>query len=378
MSGPLEGLNIIEMAGMGPAPLAGQLLADLGATVTVIERASGPQRPNDVNSRNKRSIAINLKAEGGAELVLSLLERADALIEGFRPGVMERLGLGPDICLARNPGLIYGRMTGWGQDGPMAQMAGHDLNYVAQTGLLHMMGHADRPPAPPLNLVGDYGGGSMFLILGIFAALWEKQRSGKGQVVDAAMIDGVASLGSIFAMLKADGLWVDKRESNLLDGGSPYYQVYATSDGGFVSVGAIEPQFFAELVEKAGIPADLASRRDDRSTWAQQRVEYAAIFAARTRDEWARIFENSDACLVPVLTPQEAITHPHNAARQAYIEVGGLMQAAPAPRFSRSQPATPRPPVAAGTDTHDILAAYGLDAATIGDLVARGIVPAPK
>ena len=221
MPGPLEGLAVVEMAGMGPAPLAGQLLADLGAEVTVIERAPGGERPHDVNNRNKRSIAVNLKAEGGAALALEIIARADVLMEGFRPGVMERLGLGPEDCLARNPGLVYARMTGWGQDGPMAQMAGHDLNYVAQTGMLHMMGHADRPPAPPLNLVADYGGGTMFLIFGIFSALWEKARSGKGQVVDVAMIDGVTSLGSVFAALKAQGLWTQGRESNLLDGGSP-------------------------------------------------------------------------------------------------------------------------------------------------------------
>jgi len=376
MSGPLQGLKVIEMAGLGPCPLAGQLMADLGAEVTVIERAAGTDRSTDINNRNKRSVAINLKAPGAADLVLELVTQADVLIEGFRPGVMERLSLGPDICLARHPGLVYGRMTGWGQEGPMAGMAGHDINYIAQTGLLYMMGNAGQPPAPPLNLVADYGGGTMFLLFGIFAALWERSRSGEGQVVDAAMIDGVSAMGGVFNTLKAQGLWGEDRESNMLDGGAPYYRTYETRDGGFISVGAIEPQFFAELVEKAGVPAILAVRRDDCATWPEQRAAYAEIFAGRTRDEWAAIFEGSDACLVPVLRPSEVATHPHNVGRKAHVEVAGLLQAAPAPRFSRSRPGVPRPPVPAGVDTHAVLEACGIGATHRAKLVGAGIIPA--
>ncbi|MWB78079.1 CoA transferase [Pseudooceanicola sp. 216_PA32_1] len=380
MQGPLTGLTVIEMAGIGPCPLAGQLMADLGADVIVIDRAPGGERPNDVNNRNKRSIAVNLKAPGAAGLVLDLVAGADVLIEGFRPGVMERRGLGPDVCLARNAGLVYGRMTGWGQAGPMAQMAGHDLNYVAQTGLLHMMGNADRPPAPPLNLVADYGGGTMFLLLGVLSALWERSRSGQGQVIDAAMIDGVAALGAVFAGMTATGIWCPGREANLLDGGAPYYRVYETRDGGFVSVGAIEPQFFAELVEKAGIPSQLAARRDDRDSWPEQRAAYAAIFAARSRDDWAAIFKGSDACLVPVLTPDEAMAHPHATARGSYVEVGGLRQAAPAPRFGRTPAPAPRAPRPAGSDGAQVLDRFGIGPERQAQLLSDGIVipPAPS
>ncbi|TDE35654.1 CaiB/BaiF CoA transferase family protein [Antarcticimicrobium sediminis] len=360
MTGPLQGLTVIEMAGIGPCPLAGQLLADQGAEVIVVDRAPGGARPHDINNRNKRSIAVNLKAPGATDLVLDLASQADVLIEGFRPGVMERLGLGPDVCLAQHPDLVYGRMTGWGQEGPMARMAGHDLNYVAQTGLLHMMGDSDRPPAPPLNLVADYGGGTMFLLFGIFAALWERSRSGQGQVVDAAMIDGVNALGAVFAGMTAQGMWGPARGANMLDGGAPYYRVYETSDGGHVSIAAIEPQFFTELVKKAGIPAELAARRDDHSTWPEQRAAYAQIFAARTRADWAAIFEGSDACLVPVLTPDEAVAHPHAIARDAYVTIAGLPQAAPAPRFSRSQPGTPCAPVPAGSNTAGVLTRFGI------------------
>lgn len=379
MPGPLTRLTVIEMAGIGPCPLAGQMMADLGADVIVIDRAPGPgpDRLHDVNNRNKRSIALNLKAPGATGIVLDLIAQADVLIEGFRPGVMERLGLGPDVCLDRNPALVYGRMTGWGQSGPMSRMAGHDLNYVAQTGMLHMMGDADRPPAPPLNLVADYGGGTMFLLLGILSALWDRNSSGKGQVVDTAMIDGVAALGSVFSGMAANGMWGPGREANILDGGAPYYRVYETRDGKFVSVGAIEPQFFAELAEKAGIPADLAARRDDRTTWPEQRAAYAAIFASRSRDEWAAIFDGSDACLVPVLTPDEAMDHPHAAARDAYVTVGGLRQAAPAPRFSRTPATRPRPPHPAGADAVSVLTQFGISADRQKELTGTGaILPA--
>lgn len=374
MPGPLTGLTVIEMAGIGPCPLAGQMMADLGADVIVIDRATGPERPHDVNSRNKRSIAVNLKVPGATGLMLDLVARVDVLIEGYRPGVMERLGLGPDICLDRNPALVFGRMTGWGQSGPMASMAGHDLNYVAQTGMLHMMGEADRPPAPPLNLVADYGGGTMFLLLGVLSALWDRNISGKGQVIDTAMIDGVAALGSVFSGMTATGFWGASRGANVLDGGAPYYRVYETRDGRFISVGAIEPQFFAELVEKAGIPADLAARRDDRATWPEQRAAYAAIFASRTRDEWTAIFDGSDACLVPVLTPDEAMNHPHAVVRNAYVTVAGLKQAAPAPRFSRTPAGQPRAPRPAGADTGTVLAQFGISAQQQKDLVEAGVL----
>jgi alpha-methylacyl-CoA racemase len=378
MAGPLHGLKIIEMAGLGPCPLAGQLMADLGAEVIVIERAAGGPRPADINNRNKQSLALNLKTPDGVALVLDLIEHADVLIEGYRPGVMEKLGLGPEAAMARNPRLVFGRITGWGQQGPLSRQAGHDLNYLALTGLLHMMGGADRPPMPPLNLVADYGGGAMFLIFGVLSALFERSISGAGQVVDAAMVEGVTAFSGVFRTLAANDRWTQTREANLLDGGAPYYRVYETKDGKFISVAAIEPPFFAELVAKAQIPAELAANREDRLSWPQQRAEYAAIFASKTRAQWEEIFAQSDACVVPVLTPQEAETHAHTQARATYTEVDGGLQPSPSPRFSRSQVADPRPAMPAGAGTVDILRQLERDEQTIQTLQKTGVVFAPS
>ncbi|TYO89613.1 CaiB/BaiF CoA transferase family protein [Oceanicella actignis] len=370
--GPLEGLRVVEMAGLGPCPLAGQLLADLGAEVIVIERASGGPRPHDVNNRGKRSAALNLKTPEGVEAALRLIDRADALIEGFRPGVMEKLGLGPEICHARNPALVYGRMTGWGQSGPLARTAGHDINYLALTGALWMMGERDRPPTPPLNLVADYGGGAMFLLLGVLAALWERGRSGRGQVVDAAMVDGVSAFGGIFRMMSALGAWREERQANLLDGGAPFYRCYETRDGKYLAVGPLEPQFFAQLLERAGLPAAHLADQNDRANWPERARLYAEVFRSRTRDEWERIFAGSDACVAPVLAPSEAPAHPHNAARGAHVEVEGVLQAAPAPRFDRTPAPAPRPPAPAGADTEAVLREAGLDDAAIDALRQAG------
>mgnify|MGYP000743004712 CR=1 FL=1 len=274
MSGPLRGLKVVEMQGIGPAPLAGQFLADLGAEVTLITRASGKADPTDINNRGKRSVALNLKSPEGVEVALALIDRADILIEGFRPGVMERMGLGPDACLSRNPGLIYGRMTGWGQDGPLAQTAGHDINYLGLTGFLNAIGHADRAPAPPLNIGADYGGGTMFLLFGIMAALYERQGSGQGQVIDAAMVDGASALMALIHSMSAGGLWSERREANLLDGGAPFYRSYECADGKFIAVGPLEPQFFAELVRLADLPDDHRASQMDPRNWAERDVEY--------------------------------------------------------------------------------------------------------
>lgn len=370
--GPLAGLRVIEMAGLGPCPLAGQLMADLGAEVTVIERKSGGPRPEDVNNRGKRSVALNLKHPQGVAACMALIEGADVLIEGFRPGVMEKLGLGPAQCHAANPGLVFGRMTGWGQDGPMAQVAGHDINYFALTGMLGMTGEAGRPPVPPLNLVADYGGGTMFLLFGVMAALFERQSSGKGQVVDAAMIDGVSAFSGIFRMMGARGMWQDGRARNLLDGAAPFYRCYETSDGKFLSVGPLEPQFFAIMADKAGLPADHLTDQNDPRTWQARSADYAAIFASRTRDDWMAAFDGTDACIAPVLSPAEAEAHPHNVARRAHIDLGGITQSAPAPRFDRTPAPDPAPAHAPGADTEAALTAAGMSPAEIAALRDAG------
>jgi len=370
--GPLSGLKVVEMAGIGPVPLAGQFMADLGAEVVLIARHSGPADPSDINARGKRPVALDLKHPQGLEAAMRLIARADVLIEGFRPGVMERLGLGPDAMLARNPGLIYGRMTGWGQEGPMAQMAGHDINYLGLTGFLHAIGRADAPPPPPLNIGADYGGGTMFLLLGVLAALFERQRSGRGQVIDAAMVDGAAALMALIHSWRARGDWTNQREANLLDGGAPYYGCYECADGRFIAIGPLEPQFFAELAEKAGLPDDLAAARDDRAAWPAQREAYAALFRTRPRDEWAALFEGSDACLTPVLDWDEAAHHPHMAARGTFTAPGGVQQAAPAPRFSRTPTAQPAPPAAPGSATDAMLEAAGYSSDEIAALRASG------
>jgi alpha-methylacyl-CoA racemase len=378
--GPLEGLSVIEIAGIGPGPMACMLLADLGADVVRIDRteASGlgvPMAPRfDVNARGRRSVALDLKQATGVDAALRLIDRADVLVEGFRPGVAERLGLGPDLCLARNPGLVYGRMTGFGQCGPMAAMAGHDLNYIALTGVLDAIGPADGAPVPPLNLVGDYGGGAMFLAFGVLAALYERQRSGRGQVVDAAMVDGAASLASIFHGLRAGGLWGGGRGENLLDGGAPFYATYRCADGRFVAVGALEPKFFAAFAQGIGLDPSFVRAQYDRRRWPAMREAIAALLAAHPHDHWAARFEGSDACVAPVLTLAEAPAHPHAQARQAYVEIDGVVQPGPAPRFSRSTPEVPRPAPAPGADGAAVLQQAGFTGAEISALRAAGVL----
>jgi alpha-methylacyl-CoA racemase len=361
MTGPLQGLKIVEIAGIGPGPFAAMLLADLGAEVLRVDRPGGgglSMGDRDVLNRGRRSVAVDLKHPGGAEVVLRLAERADVLIEGYRPGVAERLGIGPEPCLARNPRLVYGRMTGWGQDGPLASAAGHDIAYIAITGTLHAIGRAGGPPQVPLNLVGDFGGGAMYLVAGVLAALWEAARSGRGQVVDAAIVDGTAHLSGILHGFSSLGVWREERGTNLLDTGAPFYDVYATSDGRHMAVGAIEPQFFAELVERLGI-AHLGLDQNDRERWPELRRLLGDVFRTRTREEWTKVFEGSDACVAPVLSASEAPGHPHIAARGTLVERDGLSQPAPAPRFSRTGAELGLPPCSAGAHTREALAAWG-------------------
>lgn len=368
--GPLAGIRIVEMAGLGPAPLAAQLLADLGAEVVCVDRAAGKPDPTDISRRNKRSIALDLKRPEAVEACRRLIEGADVLIEGFRPGVMERLGLGPDEFGAANPSLVYARMTGWGQEGPWSAIAGHDINYISLSGALNGIGPRNGPPAVPLNFVGDYGGGTMFLIFGILAALVERQRSGRGQVVDAAMVDGVAAMMPVFHMFHARGEWSDERESNLLDGGAPFYRCYETADGKAMAVGPIEPQFHAEFCAKLGLPAEA---QYDRTRWSEQADRVAAVFRTRTRDEWARIFEGSDACVSPVLTIAESEHASHLKARGTLFRgADDVLQAAPAPRFGRTPAPAVQPPRAPGGDGADILAALGYDPDRIAEMTQSG------
>ncbi|MDH2239915.1 CoA transferase [Pigmentiphaga sp. GD03639] len=341
--GPLAGLRVVEFAGMGPAPFACMLLADMGAEVATITRPDTPATdPRQIAGRGRLVVRADLKLPDARDRVLALLDTADVLVEGFRPGVMERLGLGPDAVAARNPRLVYGRMTGWGQHGPLAQAAGHDINYIALSGALHAIGPAGGPPVVPLNLVGDYGGGSLYLVTGILAALHEVRRSGRGQVVDAAITDGVLSLMSQCLSGALKGTYIERRGVNLLDGSAPHYGVYATADGGYMGVGPLEAPFFAQLCERLGVDPALRDARDDPSRWPALRAELAACFARKTRDEWARLFAGSDACVTPVLSLTEAAAHPHHLARRAFVDVGGIRQPAPAPRFSRTSSA-PRP-----------------------------------
>lgn len=335
-SGPLTGLRVVEFAGIGPGPFAAMLLADMGADVVRIDRpgAAEPDK-RDVTGRGRRNLVLDLKQHDGVETALRLLDAADALIEGFRPGVMERLGLGPDAVLARNPRLVYGRVTGWGQSGPLAQAAGHDINYIALAGALGAIGPVEKP-VPPLNLVGDYGGGALYLVVGMLAAALEARRSGRGQVVDCAMCDGAASLLSIFFTLLARGQWEERRGSNLLDGGAPFYGTYECADGGFIAVGALEPQFYETLCRLAGLDDPEFRERGDRKRWPELRQKMQAVFKKRTRAEWCAILEGSDACFAPVLGLREASTHPHMAHRDSFVEVDGVLQPAPAPRFSRT------------------------------------------
>ena len=359
--GPLAGLRVLELAGLGPAPHAAMVLADPGADVVRVERPSAgwsglPSGAPDLMLRGRRSIGLDLKSAAGRERLLALVAVADVLIESYRPGVAERLGVGPQECAAVNPRLVYGRMTGWGQDGPMAGRAGHDINYVSLTGLLHAIGRPGERPVPPLNLVGDFGGGSMFLLVGVLAALIERERSGRGQVVDAAMVDGASVLGQMVRALMAAGAWQDRRGANLLDGGCPWYDTYECADGRYVAVGSLEPQFYAELLTGLGIPAETMPARDDPAAWQAVRERLDAALRLRTRDEWAAVFAGTDACVTPVLTLAEAPEHPHLAARGTLVDLHGGVQAAAAPRFSRSRPPVAGPPPAPGQDTDAVLA----------------------
>ena len=377
--GPLHGLRVIELAGIGPGPFCAMLLADLGADVVRIDRTEASDlgvpmdRRYDINARNRRSVALDLKRSAGRDAVLRLAARADVLIEGFRPGVAERLGLGPADCHALNPGLVYGRMTGFGQSGPLAQAAGHDLNYIALTGALHAIGPAGGKPVVPLNLVGDYGGGALYLALGLLAALHERNRSGRGDVVDAAMVDGAASLASIFYGLSASGRWSGQRGANLLDGGAPFYDTYETADGKHVAIGALEPKFFAELAQRIGLDARFVKGQYDRRLWPELRAAMAAILRGRTRDEWCALLEGSDACFAPVLSMAEAPQHAHARTREAFIDIGGVVQPGPAPRFDRSTPDAVRPAPAPGEHTDQVLAEAGFSADEIAALHAAGV-----
>ena len=378
MAGPLQGLKVVEMAGLGPGPFCGMLLADLGADVVRIDRpaatvGSGNAR-FEVTGRGKRSLSIDLRQHGAAEVVLQLAARADVLIEGFRPGVMERLGLGPEICLSRNPKLVFGRMTGWGQHGPLAKAAGHDINYLALTGVLHATGRSGTPPSPPLNIGADYGGGAMFLALGILAALQERQRSGRGQVVDAAMTDGAALLGAAFHGLKAAGQWSNAREANLLDGGAHFYDCYECADGRYVSVGAIEPQFYAMLLERCEVTDTAFEAQMDAKRWPDLKSKFADLFRTRTRSQWCALLEGSDACFAPVLDWDEAPAHPHNRARETFITVDGVTQPAPAPRFQRTPTDAPRGPRPPGGDADAILRDWQVDSGLVEQLRANRVL----
>jgi alpha-methylacyl-CoA racemase len=336
-SGPLAGVRVVEFAGLGPAPFACMLLSDMGADVITIDRsAAGVGDANNITGRGRKVVVADLKDPAARDEVLALIDRADVLVEGFRPGVMERLGLGPDVIAERNPRLIYGRMTGWGQHGPLAQAAGHDINYIAITGALHAIGAADGPPAIPLNLIGDYAGGSMFLVCGILAALHERTQSGSGQVIDAAITDGTLALMTTFASHARKGTFTEQRGSNLLDGGAPFYGVYQTSDGEHISLGPIEPQFFAQLCDRVNVTESLRGAQYDRAKWPALRDEFTRIFAARTRNDWAALLEGSDVCFAPVLRLSEAMQHPHHVARGAWVDIDNVRQPAPAPRFSRT------------------------------------------
>jgi alpha-methylacyl-CoA racemase len=385
-SGPLSGIKIIELAGIGPAPFTCMMLADAGAEVLRLERApagavesgeefakSGAGSYWDLLNRSRSSVGIDLKNPDALELVLGLVEQADGLIEGFRPGVAERLGVGPDTCFARNKRLVYGRMTGWGQDGPMASMAGHDIDYIAIGGALWSIGRADSAPVPPLNLIGDFGGGGLLLAFGMVAALLEAARSGEGQVVDAAMVDGAASLMTMIHAFHRHGLWNDERGANMLDTGAPFYEVYETADGKWMAVGGIEVQFYAELIRGLGLEGDSSfPPQMSRDQWPVMKARFAEIFKSKTRDEWSAIFDGTDACVVPVLSPWEAHLHPHNVARSTFVDVNGTVQPAPAPRFSRTPSAISKPPSPPGADTISALVEWGVSEDAVKKLRESG------
>lgn len=377
-TGPLRGLKVVEIGSIGPGPFCAMLLADLGADVIRVDRAAGAALvgPNadfrtELLHRGRRSVAVDLKHPDGAEVVLALVERADVLLEGFRPGVVERLGIGPDVCAQRNPALVYGRMTGYGQGGPLAQEVGHDINYVALSGALSMIGRRDQPPTPPLSLIGDFGGGGMTLAFGVLAALWERQRSGRGQVVDAAMTEGAALLATPFFGYAQTGAWHRERGTNLVDSGAPYYDVYETADGKWLSVGAIEPHFYADLVELLGLPAELPAQ-NDRSRWPEMKEAFAAAVRTRTRDEWIDAVQGRTPCIAPVLEFDEAPAHPHHRARGAFVEVGGLVQPAPAPRFDRTPATVDGEPPLPGEHTREALTDWDIATERISGWLAAG------
>ncbi|MFL6700019.1 MAG: CaiB/BaiF CoA transferase family protein [Vitreoscilla sp.] len=380
MSGPLAGLKVVELAGIGPGPMCAMLLADLGATVIRVDRkqpvAQGIERPLRYNTllRNRGAIALDLKLPAAVEVVLDLVEGADALIEGFRPGVTERLGLGPDACLARNPRLVYGRLTGWGQDGPLSTRAGHDINYIALTGLLDAIGRAGQPPTIPLNIVGDYASGSMYMAVGLLAGILEARQSGRGQVVDAAIVDGAAHLATTFFGMVAGGIWKPERGTNLSDSGSHFYDCYECADGRWVAVGPIEEKFFSELLRKLDIDATRLGPQSSRDGWKAAKQVLAAKFSTRTRDEWSALLETSDACVSPVLSFGEASGHPHLKARGTFVEIDGIVQAAPAPRFSRSVPDLPTPPRAITPANTDAALSAWFDGARIAALRDAGLI----
>jgi len=373
--GPLSGVKVIELAGIGPGPYACMLLADLGADILRLERGD-PDATSESTwetlNRGRASVALDLKSRAGRDLVLELCEQADVLIEGFRPGVAERLGVGPEACQSRNPRLVYGRMTGYGQSGPLAQRAGHDINYVAISGALWPIGRAGEPPVAPLNFVGDFGGGSLFLVMGVLAALIETSRSGQGQIVDAAMVDGSASLTAMLHSFLNAGFWSEERGANILDSGAPFYEVYETSDGGFVSVGAIEAQFYAALLEGLSLSAEELPAQFDRSRWPEVKRRFATIFLSKTRDEWTAVFENVDACVTPVLSPREAARHPNNTERSVFTLDGDRAEPNPAPRFSRTTSQPSRPATKAGAGTREGLRAWGISEERLEQLRESG------
>ncbi len=370
--GPLQGIRVVEFAGIGPGPFCAMLLSDLGADVVRIDRKGGrPPHKTEIYLRGRKTVALDMKHPQAVEAALQLIEKADALIEGFRPGVMERLGVGPDVCLKRNPKLVYGRMTGWGQTGPLANAAGHDINYIALSGALHAIGGAAKP-VPPLNLVGDFGGGALYLALGVVCGILEAKNSGKGQVVDTAMTDGAASLMTMFYGMAATGMWRDARASNLLDGGAHFYDTYETKDGKFVALGSIEPQFYKELMEKAGISDPAFAAQMDREAWPALKAKLATAIKTKTRDEWDAVMLGSDVCYAPVLSLAEAPKHPHNVARQTFVERDGVVQPAPAPRFSRTVPEIQSAPQA--PDSAAALKAWGFSDDAVAKLLSDGAI----
>lgn len=374
--GPLKGLKIIEMAGIGPGPFCGMVLADLGAEIIRVDRASaiGTGSKQEPSNRGKKSIAVDLKTKEGVEVVLKLVETADAIFEGFRPGVMERLGIGPEVCLARNDRIVFGRMTGWGQEGPLANAAGHDINYISLSGALAAIGRPGSPPVPPLNLIGDFGGGGMLLALGLVAALLESKESKKGQVVDAAMTDGSALLMTMIYSMQSSGMWKTTMGSNLLDGGSHFYDTYECKDGKFISIGSIEPQFYALLCQIAELDEKVFSKQMSRDLWPEQKEEIKKIFVKKTRDEWCELMEGTDVCFAPVLDMSEAPEHPHNKERKTFIDLEGVTQPAPAPRFSRTEPEVVSSPSIVGEHTNEVLFSIGLSEEDISSLKTSGAV----